>query len=56
MTIGEFNTRCAALVKELSDMLDEFDDDSDPANIAEIIAAKYLVYYLGYNFLDRSKP
>jgi hypothetical protein len=56
MNIDEFNTRCAAIVSELHDMLLHFDDDTDPAGIAKMIAARYLIHYLGPNFLDALNP
>ncbi len=45
MTLAEFQDKCEILCKGLDALLQEFDDDSDPAGIAQAVVAKYLEYY-----------
>jgi hypothetical protein len=55
MTLAEFHERCASLFAELSDMLESFDDETDPAGIADAIVGRYLAYYLDPAVLDKMK-
>ncbi len=45
MTLSEFQEKCEILCKGLDALLQEFDDDTDPAGIAQAVVAKYLEYY-----------
>ncbi len=47
ITIGEFSDLCVRSLEEIYQALDAFDDETDPAGIAEAILSKYIEHYFG---------
>ncbi len=52
IALTEFSARCTSMFEELADMLESYDDDTDPVGIANIIVARYLAHYLDGAVLD----
>lgn len=55
MSIGEFHDKVRELITSLGDLLDNFDDNTDPAGITQAIVATYLAYCLDPDALGKEK-